>query len=530
MLRRILAAVVLMMLAVLPACQVKDEVWINPDGSGKVVHAVVGGDAASARSTLEGFMSSSGLDVLTDPAIKTANNETTVSVTGYFKDFNKVSIGQTRMSARPEITVAADGTITLKFNLAGPDRGPAPGAGSQPAPTAEQIDAEVKNAQTQINQQLNGGTFGDMMQGSQTYVFHFPAAVKSNTGFKAVDAQTLTLVLEGKKVKEALTKLAADTATLRKMVEASPGGRFRMESPVAANWLGKELFGTDQALTAVVPAGGKAAFDYKAEVAKAKPLSAQSMLDSGALPKDPPAGTMKFTEFKLTNANTSSSFGQTRTFFNFEGKLAAGVSVLPLDTEYYVVIDDKGNYYVPGGKATRTQTFGSAQVGNSVKPFISMPVAEGAKKLARVAGVVNVATYTSVKDVDLGVLDIKTGAKGSQYGFKFTSVQSSGTGNNASAMLSAEMDATPGLGEIKFIDPAVAYPPAAGAPPAAPLFSFGGNSSKRSSMVGGRPLPEKARAVITVYEGYKTQQIPFELKDVDVPPPPAPASAPGTRP
>jgi hypothetical protein len=266
-------------------------------------------------------------------------------------------------------------------------------------------------------------------------------------------------------------------------------------------------------------------------VAKAKPLSAQSMLESGALPKDPPAGTMKFAEFKLASANTSSSFGQTRTFFNFEGKLAAGTNVLPLDTEYYVVTDDKGNYYVPGGKATRTQTFGSATAGNMVKPFISVPVAEGAKKLARVAGVVNVATFTAVKDVDLGVLDIKTGSKGSQYGFKITSVQSSGSGSSTSAMLSAETDVTPGLGEIKFIDPALPYPPAAGSPPVATLFTLGGNANgKRNLMFGGRPLPEKARAVITVYEGYKTQQIPFELKDVDVPPPPAPASAPATRP
>jgi hypothetical protein len=123
------------------------------------------------------------------------------------------------------------------------------------------------------------------------------------------------------------------------------------------------------------------------------------------------------------------------------------------------------------------------------------------------------------------------GSKGSQYGFKLASVQSSGSGSNTSATVAVEMDATPGLGEVRFLDPATAYPPAAGSPPAPALFSLSANASgKRTLMYGGRPLPEKARAVVTVFEGYKTEQIPFELKDVDVPPPPAPATAPATRP
>lgn len=517
---RALAQLRLVLLAALLApvftgCHVKDDFTINPDGSGKVVHTVVAPPEmtdSEARGQLMGMhRQAQGIEAWGNPFVKRTAENTTLGITGYFKNFETAGVGG---RSQFKTTKNADGTWTIA--LAEPPSATHPA--SQPATSMPaDMDAAVKAAAAEIKEQLNSPMMKDMAKMKQTSTYRLPGPIKAINGFKKIDDRTVSIELDMGKAMEGMRKIADDPVKIRKMIEAGAtrGGKPDMESPVMRKMLMKDILGVEEPIFVTFTPEAKPLFDYNAEVAKgtAKPDTA-FFVNAGVLPKTLPAAAKPFDglTFKpeIAKREPKSFFGP-RIMVRITMTAPAGTTVMPLRSELFTVEGEDGKYLELLESAPRTSTFG----GSTFQPFnfeVAIKNDEKITKIKRVFGILTVATYTKMSEVDLGEIEMKPGAKLGKYGIVIKDIKAMGQGNNAMRQVTIDTEKNPALGAIKFYDASGKEVLSMGATPQ--------KKTERQSMHFGNtsPLPEKATVKVTVYDDYKEADVPFELKDIEIAP------------
>ena len=260
----------------------KEELTINPDGSGKIFYSVnlkamdlsalMGTQAASAptvdiKSNLKKLLENSqGIDTWKDVSYKTLEDgRAHVEATGYFSDINKVILDKAVENAKkPEIKFTKTGDkITVEFIN---DTEKATDANTTaPALTDEQIDEQVKMAKMSY-QQGKIMTQGFMKDMKFERILHLPGEVTETSNFTKADGNTVQIAFDGEKVMKAMDLMMADDAYLKEMIKK---GNDPMQNPDEMK-LNEVLFGEAAAVSASVEKADKVLFDYKAEMETAK--------------------------------------------------------------------------------------------------------------------------------------------------------------------------------------------------------------------------------------------------------------------
>jgi len=260
----------------------KEELTINPDGSGKLFYSVnlkpmdlsalMGTQSATAptvniKDNLKKLLENSqGIDTWKDVSYKTLEDgRAHVEATGYFSDINKVILDKAVENAKkPEIkfTKTGDKIIVEFIN----DTGKATDANATaPALTDEQIDEQVKMIKMSY-QQGKIMTQGFMKDMKFERIIHLPGEVTETSNFTKTDGNTVQIAFDGEKVMNAMDLMMADDAYLKEMIKK---GNDPMQNPDEVK-LNEMLFGEAAAVSAAVEKADKNLFDYKAEMEAAK--------------------------------------------------------------------------------------------------------------------------------------------------------------------------------------------------------------------------------------------------------------------
>jgi|GEM_PF-4162456 len=520
---RALAHLRLVLLAALLApvftgCHVKDDFTINPDGSGKVVHMIVAPPEmtdSEARGQLMGMhRQAQGIEGWASPFVKRTAENTTLGVTAYFKNFENAGVGG---RTQFKTTKNADGTWTIA--LAEPPAASRPA--SQPATSMPaDMDAAVKAAAAEIKEQLSSPMMKDMAKMKQTNTYRLPGPIKAVNGFKKIDERTVSIELDMGKAMEGMRKLADDPARLRKVIEsgATRGGKPDMESPAIRKMLMKDIMGVEEPIFVTFTPEAKPLFDYNAEVAKAsaKPDTA-FYVNAGVLPKTLPAAAKPFdgVKFAVESAKREpKSFFGPRIAVKVNVTAPADASFMPLRTEVFTIEDTSGAYLDMPEAGGRGTSFGGMTLNSSRPTTFDVAIKNDDKvtKVKRIFGIMTMATYSKMSEVDLGEIELKPGAKLGKYGIVIKDIKAMGQGNNAMRQVTIDTEKNPALGAIKFFDASGKEVLSMGATPQ--------KKTERQSMHFGNssPLPEKATVKVTIYDDYKEADVPFELKDIEIAP------------
>ena len=318
--------------AIAGCVETKDEITVNPDGSGKVIHEItfqsmnlgmmgetmgeamgemtgqmmgemtaemgnmtaemtsemgnmmgkmMGGKSSDPEAQLkesvkEILTESSGVDTWKDISYKlTDDGRTYFKGTAYFPDINNLSLHNAGFSSDMKLyftrNIAGEITIELKS-----EKQPEEVAVETPAPEITEVELNnlVKQAKLQYTQSK------PMMQGflatvKNETILHLPGAIKEISNFEKVDARTVRIALDGSKMLEAMDKMMQDEDWLKEQIRA--GKDPVQDGPGPGLEMNEMFFGERAPVRVVLARGAQPLFDYSAEVTAAK-ANYESML------------------------------------------------------------------------------------------------------------------------------------------------------------------------------------------------------------------------------------------------------------
>ena len=170
----------------------------------------------------------------------------------------------------------AAGNFTLVIKKDNPANTPAP-----PNMTDAQITAAITAAKSDYKQNQPAMQLGLGDLKIET-IFTLPGTVSAtNILTKSSDANTVTLLLEGKPMLAAMDKIMADDKLLTSAIRAGDN------SPIGDELLTQNIFGKPGPISATVTGPLKDAFDYKAESAAAKSAQPEMFKKIGINPTPP---------------------------------------------------------------------------------------------------------------------------------------------------------------------------------------------------------------------------------------------------
>jgi len=259
----------------------KQDVTLNPDGSGKARVDIAMSDMPFtmtpdqeppppdlvakqfAKSVLDG---SKGIDAWADVSVqRTEDNRNRFIGTAYFKDFTKM---QVQGSKNEGVTFASDNKGGVILKMAPPKQDDQkPQDAPPPQLTEEQIQQrlQAERMKWQQTKPMMTMILGKM---KMEVTFRLPGPLTQVKGFQKTDDGGVRFGFDGAKMLAVLDKFMADDAFVRKQVLAGGGdpGQPPLEDPAIM----KEIFGVEDALEAHAGPPVSAQFDYNAEVQAAK--------------------------------------------------------------------------------------------------------------------------------------------------------------------------------------------------------------------------------------------------------------------
>lgn len=272
--RRICLLMLIAMPCLLIGCfESKEDYVLNPDGSGKVT--IVGtfetGMPGMAPSTdpketkkqvKELLEKSKGVDAWTGVSYdRTKEGRVSFKGTAYFPDISKLDLETFGKDANLK-KVGGKLVLIVEEREEKPTQAPT-------KPSAEEVKTHVEQAKKEWQQMK--AMMGPMLEKiKQDLTYRLPGAVESSTNMKKIDSATVNVQVDGAKFMAAMDAMMSDEVWLKKQAEAgafAPGG----SGPPIDDEVNARIFGEKGPVKAIVTGPGKSQFDYKTEVAAAKP-------------------------------------------------------------------------------------------------------------------------------------------------------------------------------------------------------------------------------------------------------------------
>lgn len=321
----VLKVIILIMIVFLTGCfEVKQDITVNPDGSGKILLEAItdkspvslsGSEKSDAESELREMakkiiQDSTGVDAWKDVRYsQTADGRMSFQGTAYFRDLSKVDIPN--FGTGFALTKEKKALIIEMQEKKGK-------SGLQTARPVEKLTEEEitkKIAETREQWQKMKPLMSVMLASlKKDSTIHLPGKIKEVNNFKKDSENTVSLKLEGSKILAVLDSQMTDESWLRQ--EAISGG-LQQEGgmPSIDESLSEKLFGQKGSVRVKVQVDPKKPlFDYRSEVAAAE-MPYQQLLASFGIYQStttaPGIGAMRFQMGNLVDdRKTGSSFSR----------------------------------------------------------------------------------------------------------------------------------------------------------------------------------------------------------------------------
>lgn len=413
---------------------------INPDGSGRVVVEVqsasmmsqlghIGGKEAAGPGALakDVLRKSSGIDTWKDIEIKTMDDgKSFFKGTAYFKDLRVVRFKEISMLDSVSL-VQNKKTITVSI---GGDENKARNTASK-APTKEELDQAIKEQKAGFQQMkpMLTAILGTM---KTDISIRLPGQLQKSTNFKTGKQGRLSLSMEGQKMLDALERLMADDAFIRRQAQA---GANIKDKPPMGDELREMLFGEKGPVMAEFKGPFKPLFDYESEASAAR-AGYDAMLVAlgidlsesvtGAALKAPVAN-YKGGDFKsvriarMAYANMADPnyelFGDDRSYqATFIAELPGAIMAVE-KVVLTTAIADNGEDLMPDEWNREVTWTDVSKDKTHVKwNFTLRQPSDAVKGLKTVAGTVFGQVAGSTKVIDTGIRRFETAAAGTEFG------------------------------------------------------------------------------------------------------------------
>jgi hypothetical protein len=425
----------------------KDELTLNPDGSGKAVH----------ESSFQPIMSLNGENDVTDAALKMAiaqliENSKGVEAwrdvsfkrlddgriyfkgTAYFKDLSQFQPDQSIIEFDWK-TTSGGGVLTLRTNKNDSnnrkdgfhvEKKPVDYSKLSPEERAQKLKEERANFQRM--KPMLSGILGMM---KQDVVFHLPGKVAESSSFTTEPNGALRLQFDGAKLVEAMDKILNDDAWCMKNL----GKMSSPEKPEMDDETSALVFGSKGPVRASV-SGNKAAFDYAAEVAAAKSEFARIKKQLGASPVEVAApaqgGALKCIRVVGIRLVTETDKQREIRPFNYDAGYTLALlaefpgSILGVtdDSGLDSAIADDGSNLLPNSEYKQRFHFPRLtkdKTGTILEAELLAP-GPSVKGLRELSGHLKYNVAVASKEMDLGITEMKSGAQGTELGAQIKSI------------------------------------------------------------------------------------------------------------
>ncbi len=414
----------------------KDEFFINPDGSGKVIHEII--VKVKGETTEEGVVlsvgpvdledmvaeiltKSSGVDAWADVSCTvTDDGAFHFKGTAFFPDIEKVILGKSNMSTefgfRFDKTSQGEISIGFRTEHDGIDQG----ADSDAEPTLADISERDVNKQVaEVRSEYK--TMAMLFSGLKIEtVMHFPGDIKEISGFEKVGDRSVRIAFDGSKILAVMDERIADDVWVKDQIRQgkNPLG-YEFEN---ASEMGKGFLEGKTPAYVVLAPDTQNCFDYQAEIKVAR-ADYEMLLEKLGL-----AGVvlMNDTEVlspQLKQVNIIDEYGDKGRKLLFSVKLPReAIQVTEGQVEMTIVY--KGTNLVKDiiwvSKIEHPKLIEDKQtcVFDIFVPLFDKRV----KTLKHLEGWFKYVTATKSKEIDLGMIRFKKGAKGNKLGAVIKSV------------------------------------------------------------------------------------------------------------
>ncbi len=276
-------AFLLAIILTVPGClETKQEITLNPNGSGKVVYelkqplnpfgSISLGDSKqtapedSAKKEAQTILDDSkGVDVWKDISYQASDDGKFVfKGTAYFKSFNDLQIGGSSKSNK-DVTLKQDAN-SLSLNWVQTEK---PTKEKSVPLSKEEISKKTKQTQIEMRQSLKMMEifFKDF---KDEVIFHLPGKIDKINNLSKVDDNTASLTINGEEILKLMNAFVENADEIEKAVKE---GRNVNDQEFLQKYLmgsGSNLLENDEPPVVGVSGEMQPLFDYNEEVAKAK--------------------------------------------------------------------------------------------------------------------------------------------------------------------------------------------------------------------------------------------------------------------
>ena len=493
------------------------------------------------KEILEG---SRGVDVWKDVSYSLlADGRIYFKGTAYFPDINKLSFQNGGFSDDSALTFTRDlrGRITIELKS---ERQEEPGQVTPRPPqmTDAEVAAKVQEARMGYSQtKMMMASFLSTMK-IET-ILHLPGDIVEISNFEQLGTNTARIVFEGGKMLEVMDMMMQDDLWLAEQIRS---GRDPKDGPADELAFNEMLFGQRAPLRVVVqqPAGMLPFFDYNAEVTAAQ-ANYESMLTDLGLDKTDsalPAVDEVFSFDDVPLGDTAlSPVATERSAEDMKVKVGGMRLIRYSDFDRGIMPLGRGNGYtlslivelpepvvkVSGGNVEKAVTDGGGDLlpkqqwdreirfaklskDRTIAVFdIDLLVPqEGTTVLEELSGTLEYLTASGSKQVDLGAMDFKAGAKGGQFSAVITAVEDDPFQRNAT-MLSLRLNlANEEVESVEFYaqDGTKLEVGRRG------YMSMADTTTLEFSIKS--ELPDTGRIVLNVYDQLQKSRMPFQITKI----------------
>jgi hypothetical protein len=447
---------VLLVLAVtfiLGCVEEKNEYTINPDGSGKVAYSVTFAPTHFNLNEKEPdlqnqiipeiekiLQQSKGIDVWKNISYKlTDDGDIHFTGTAYFPDINKLDIRAGGFSKNMKLNFSRDqsGRITIELQK-NPDSKNKGIKVNVPELSEAELAQKVKEVKFQYKRSkpMMLGMLGTLKIDT---LLHLPGKIEEISNFKKINNTTAQVKLEGSRMIEAMDKTMADDGRLKQQIRA---GKNPLKDGPDDLVFNEMLFGQKAPVRVVLQSGSKPLFDYNAQVTDAQ-KNYKNMLEELGFGKTSPLTVPTVTDAPVEPGNLKVGGVSLVTGIDEER------GIKPLQHQYQncyklslilelpepnlkiiegrvkKAVTDSGQDLLPEEEWNRKIDFPKLSKDKKAAVFnikLSVPD-EDAKGLAELSGVLEYLTATGTRQIDLGIMDLKDGAKSSVEGFSIGPIE-----------------------------------------------------------------------------------------------------------
>ncbi len=511
----------------------KQEFFLNPDGSGKVIHEtslqslnITIGIQESAESKQKKMVKaeiekSIGIETWKDVSFEpVGDDQVKFKGTAYFKDVNKLKIhnGGASISFVGHIDYQIKGD-EIFLELKNKEEKKKSQEDGPVNYTEEELAAKIEENKREY-QKTRVMLAGVLPSLRHERIFHLPGKVESMHNFTRRDDGALVNIVEGTKMLEAMDKLMEDEELIARQIKS---GRNVMKDGFGNEYQSNEIFFEENApVQATLWDARTPLFDYASEVEEAKQNYAKvsALLD---LPKKVTVRPSDIGEFKVVGVRLITFSDQDNGIrpFNFdEGYTLSIMGALPEKvlkaTEGKVIsaIADNGTNLLSEKGWDRKINFitlGEDQQTVIFDVNLKLP-SKDVKGLKEVSGDIVFVTSQGFKEVDLQLSQFTTGAKGGEFDAEIVKIgEDQWTPGKQSIELKLSL-AKYKIKDIEFFDSSNQK---------LVVESAGSSTWEDSSTLNyrlkdGEAFPASGKVVIHVYENLQNFEMPFILSDISL--------------